>query len=102
MADLGGQRSRNAKGNLLLPVQYARAQILLAAGAAKIAALDSVYLALEDLAGLEVEAREAAEMGFKAKVAIHPNHVPVIRRAFAPEPEKVEWATALLEMATQA
>jgi citrate lyase subunit beta/citryl-CoA lyase len=61
-----------------------------------------VYLAIEDLDGLAAECAEAVDMGFAAKVAIHPSHAAVIRRAFSPTPHQVEWAEALLGTAAQA
>lgn len=102
IADLGGYSSRRPDGTYLPLAEYARAATLLAAGAARIPAIDSVSLAIDDLDGLAVECGEAVAMGFRAKLAIHPGQVPVIRRAFAPGPERVAWAEELLAAADAA
>jgi citrate lyase subunit beta/citryl-CoA lyase len=36
---------------------------------------------------------------FTAKFAIHPKHIPAIRRAFLPEPEEVNSAEQILQQA---
>ena len=47
-------------------------------------------------AGLAVECEDAVAVGFDATVAIHPSQLPVIRQAYAPSPERVDWARRLL------
>jgi citrate lyase subunit beta/citryl-CoA lyase len=102
IADIGGRRSRRPDGSYLPVVVHARARVLLAAAAAKVAAWDGVYLAIEDLDGLRVEAEEAVAMGFAGKVAIHPSQVPVLRDAFAPSAEDVDWARAVIAASREA
>jgi citrate lyase subunit beta/citryl-CoA lyase len=101
IADIGGWRSRRDDGTYLPVVVHARTAVLLAAAAAGKPAWDGVYLAIDDLAGLAAECAEAVDMGFAAKVAIHPSHAAVIRRSFAPTDQQVEWAQALLAAAAQ-
>lgn len=96
-ADIGGWRSRGPDGRYLPLVQYARSRVLIAAASARIPAWDGVYLALDDLEGLERECYEAVSMGFAAKAALHPTQAKVIRDAYRPSAEQVEWATRLLE-----
>jgi citrate lyase subunit beta/citryl-CoA lyase len=102
IGDIGGRRSRRADGSYLPVVVHARAAVLLAAAAAGKPAWDGVYLAIDDLEGLAAEAAEAVDMGFAAKVAIHPSHAATIRRAFTSTAEDVEWAEALLATAGRA
>jgi citrate lyase subunit beta / citryl-CoA lyase len=102
IADIGGRRSRRADGSYLPVVVHARTAILLAAAAAGTAAWDGVYLAIEDLDGLRAEADDAVAMGFAGKVAIHPAQVPVLRGAFAPSADDVEWARAVIEASREA
>ena len=40
---------------------------------------------------------EGARMGYTGKQVIHPNQVPIVRQAFSPSPERVKWATGLIE-----
>jgi citrate lyase subunit beta/citryl-CoA lyase len=80
-------------------VRTARANVLLAAGAAGIPAIDTVHLDIGDLEGLRAEAEDAAASGFAATACIHPTHVPVIREAYAPTPEQVAWARRVRDAA---
>jgi citrate lyase subunit beta/citryl-CoA lyase len=77
--DLGIDLS--AEGDELL---YARSRIVLAARAAGLAApLDGPYLDLDDLEGVEREARRSRSLGFGGRVVIHPRHVEPTQQAFA-------------------
>ncbi|WP_019546193.1 HpcH/HpaI aldolase/citrate lyase family protein [Streptomyces sulphureus] len=99
VADLGGRSSRGSDGAYRSVAAHARAQVLLAAGAAGVPALDTVHLDIPDVEGLRRESEAAAAEGFRAKACIHPSHVPVIRAAFAPSRDEVAWARAVLEAA---
>lgn len=104
IASLGGLSSRFPAGQpqagqyRQLP-RYARSQVLLAAGAAGKAAVDSVYLDLGDHEGLRAEALDAVASGFSATACLHPAQVGVIRQAYQPSPEQVDWAARVLEAA---
>ncbi|MEA2383644.1 MAG: citrate lyase subunit beta / citryl-CoA lyase [Solirubrobacteraceae bacterium] len=102
IADIGGRRSRRPDGSYLPVVVHARTAILLAAAAARTAAWDGVYLAIDDLDGLRAETEDAVAMGFAGKVAIHPAQVPVLRDAFAPSAEDVDWARAVIAASREA
>ena len=54
--------------------------------------VDSVYPNFRDLAGLEAEALQGRKTGFTGKVAIHPDQVEPINRAFTPTAEEVAYA----------
>ena len=95
-AAIGGWASRDADGAYLALSRHARTQTLLAAAVAGVPAIDTPYLALDDVEGLEAEANTASRMGFAAKVAIHPRHVEIIRRAFVPDADRVERARRTL------
>lgn len=101
-ADVGGLRSRGPDGNYLPLVQHARTAILLAAAAAGRPAWDGVYLDIGDLDGLAAESREAVLMGFAVKVAIHPSQATVIRDAYRPSPDQIEWARKVVDAARSA
>jgi citrate lyase subunit beta/citryl-CoA lyase len=70
--------------------------VLLAAGAHGRAAIDAVYLDINDLDGLAVEVEDAAASGFAYKACIHPSQVETVRLGFAPSPDRVEWARRIL------
>ena len=65
---------------------------VLAARAARVAALDGVHLDLEDDAGLHAACRQAADLGFDGKTLIHPRQVAIANEVFAPSAEEVAWA----------
>jgi len=73
-----------------------RSSALLAAKAYGKIALDSVYLDIADLDGLRAESDEAVAVGYDVKVAIHPKQLAVIRAAYAPADEEVDWARRVL------
>jgi len=100
VASLGGTSSRDASGRYRDVVRTARSLVLLAAGAAGIAAIDAVHLAIDDLDGLRAEAEDAVASGFAATACIHPSHVPVIRDAYRPTSEEVDWARRVLAAAS--
>ncbi|WP_336703897.1 CoA ester lyase [Micrococcus terreus] len=104
IASLGGLSSRfpqehDRAGQYRDVVRAARAQILLAAGAAGKAAVDAVHLDLADHEGLAAEAEDAVASGFAATACLHPAQVPVIRQAYRPSSGQVDWATRVLEAA---
>lgn len=96
IAGLGGAGARSADGTYLPVVRHARNQLLLTAGAYGIPAIDTIFTSLKDVARLGREAADAAAEGFIAKACIHPQQVPTVRDAYAPEPAQAEWAKALL------
>ncbi|WP_280261630.1 HpcH/HpaI aldolase/citrate lyase family protein [Nocardia wallacei] len=96
VASLGGNSSRHADGRYRDVERHVRSSMLLAAKAYGKLALDSVYLDIRDLDGLRAETDDAVAVGFDAKVAIHPGQVPVIRTAYLPSPDEVDWARRLL------
>jgi citrate lyase subunit beta/citryl-CoA lyase len=89
--DLGVARSDDSL-ELLLP----RALVALHARAAGLAAIDTVYTAIDDEDGLLREARTARQLGFSGKLLIHPAQVAPVRRVFAPSAQQVAWAQRVL------
>lgn len=102
IAAMGGQSSRDATGRYRDVARHARSSVLLAAAAAGKAAVDSVYLDINDLNGLAVEAVDAVASGFAAKACIHPTQVPVVRAAYRPAADLITWAQRVLAAAEAA
>lgn len=67
-----------------------------AARAHGLGVLDGVHNEIEDLAALEAVCRQGAELGFDGKSLIHPSHLEICNRAFAPTPEELAWARAVV------
>ncbi len=99
VAAIGGGSSRRADGGYRDVARHARSTVLLAAAAFGRAALDAVYLDIGDLAGLKVEALDGAAVGFDATVCIHPSQIAVVRDAYRPAEEQVDWARRVLAAA---
>jgi citrate lyase subunit beta / citryl-CoA lyase len=100
-AEMAARRTRAPDGRLLAPFELVRSLCLFAAAAAGVSALDSPYVDIADLAGLEREAQEASWAGFTGKLAIHPSQVAVINRAFLPSMAEQDWARAILAIAQE-
>lgn len=100
VASMAGRSSRfsdgQRRGRYRDVARYARSRVLIAANAAGKVAVDSVFLDIPDLDGLRAEAEDAAASGFAATACIHPSQVGVIREAYAPGDEELEWARAVL------
>lgn len=73
-----------------------RVQVLAAARAAGIDAIDAPYPAYQDIAGYRRNAEHASLLGFDGKWAIHPAQVPVANAVFAPTPEEVAGAQSII------
>jgi len=74
------------------PYRLARDLCLIGAAAAEVAAIDTVYTDIDNLAGLEQVTRAARRDGFSAKALIHPKHVDIVNAAFEPTDAEREWA----------
>ncbi|RVU15655.1 HpcH/HpaI aldolase/citrate lyase family protein [Methylobacterium oryzihabitans] len=95
-ADIGAETNRDGSGAWTGPFRLARDLMLLAATAAQVDAVDTVYAGFRDLDGLARECREARRDGFVAKMAIHPAQVAVINAAFTPSDEDLARARAVV------
>lgn len=89
--DIGATRTRDGT-----EVSHARQHVLLAARAAGIDAIDTLFPAYEDLDGLRSDADRGAQLGYDGKMAIHPDQIPVLHDAFTPDTERIEWAKRIL------
>lgn len=77
---------------------HAACQVVLAARAAGVDAIDTPHMAISDAEGLARSAALARDLGFAGKSAIHPSQVAAINAAFAPSPEQVRWAERVLAL----
>jgi len=75
---------------------YARQRLVHAAASANIDILDMPNFGLDDPDGLARETRNAAEIGFTGKCAIHPKQVETINDVFSPSKEEVARAKDLI------
>ncbi len=94
---VGASTNRNEKGELDFTYQLARSLCLLAAVAADVEPIDTVYVDFRDSKGLMENSRAALRAGFTGKIAIHPDQVPIINEAFMPTAEDVAYAHRVIE-----
>jgi len=95
-AAIGAAQSRPPQGGFTPPFEMVRSLALFAAHAAGVPALETVFPAFQDIAGLTAYAARAARDGFTGMLAIHPSQVPVINAAFTPSPAAVERARRIV------
>ena len=96
-AELGSARNR-VDGQPTQPFRLARNLTLMAAKAAGVLAIDTVYADFRDGPGLQREALEAAEDGFDMKAAIHPAQLGPINEAFSPSESAISWAEQVISI----
>jgi citrate lyase subunit beta / citryl-CoA lyase len=58
-----------------------------------------VHLEIGDTDGLRAEAEDAAALGFAATACIHPAQVDIVRAAYRPDADALEWARAVVAAA---
>jgi citrate lyase subunit beta/citryl-CoA lyase len=94
-ACLGGN-NRTLDGSYDGPYLLARSLCLLAAAAAGVAAVDTIYTDFRDPAGLKAECAAARRSGFAGKMAIHPAQLAAINEAFSTSAAEREWAERVI------
>ena len=97
-AVLGARSNREEDGRAWTsPYRLARDLTLFTAAAAKVQAIDTVFVNFRDSEGLRLECRVAARDGFTAKMAIHPNQVAIINEMFTPTPEEIALSEEIVQ-----
>jgi citrate lyase subunit beta/citryl-CoA lyase len=97
-AAMGLPRVRDERGRYLDIPRYARTMCAVAASAAGIDWLDTVYTDIADLDGLRRECEDGVAMGFSGKISIHPSQIEVINAAFTPDKTQVAEARELVAL----
>lgn len=90
-ADLGVQRTREGNESL-----YARNRIVVAAKAAGIQPIDSVFSDVGDMEGLLKNVQSSKAMGFEGMGCIHPRQIAVIKEGFSPSYDEIEKAKKIV------
>lgn len=78
-------------------VAVPRSLVALAAAASGKVAIDMITADFKDVERTRREAEEARGLGYVGKMCLHPSQVEVVNAAFAPSPEQVTWARAVME-----
>lgn len=72
-------------------LSYPRAHIALAARAAGIPSVDTVFIDIMDREGLIRDSKAAKQLGFRGKLLIHPNQIQPVNEIFTPTQQEVEY-----------
>jgi len=96
-ADL--RTNRSADGTELATI---RSLLVVAARAAGVDALDTVYPRVADDEGLRREVAFIKQLGFDGKSVIHPNQIPIVHDIFTPTEAEVEKAKRIVAAARDA
>ena len=88
--DLG--TSRTIEGTEL---SMARGTLVLAAKAAGIQALDTVFAHVNDIDNLRKETQKIKQLGFDGKSVIHPTQIEVVHSVFRPSQKEIDEAIAI-------
>ncbi len=83
--NLGVTRTTEGKESL-----YARSRLIIAAKAAGIQPIDSVFSDVGDMEGLRQNVLNSKAMGFEGMGCIHPRQIAVINNGFAPDEAEIE------------
>jgi citrate lyase subunit beta/citryl-CoA lyase len=94
---IGARTARDDAGALTDPYRLARSVCLLAAAAAGVPAVDTVFANFRDSTGFRADCEAAERDGFTAKMAIHPDQVAVINAVFTPSTDSIAHAQAVLD-----
>ena len=78
------------------PFQAALSLAVMAARAHDLAVLDGVHNEIDDLEALDAVCRQGVAFGFDGKSLIHPSHLAIANRLFAPDPGDVAWGRSVI------
>lgn len=100
-ADLGRAPLPGRTDATRMLAAHAQTFCLLASVAAGITPIDAVDPNFRDLDVLTADCRRSAELGFRARMAIHPAQLAPIHEGLAPSAETLDWARRVLELAAE-
>ena len=78
------------------PLLYARSRVVHAAASAGLDVIDVPYLDLEDPDGMTRAAKQARDLGFCGKGAVHPKQIAPLNEVFTPSPERIARARRII------
>lgn len=95
-AAVGATFNKTSDGDWDVTYQIVRSACLLAAIAAGVQAIDTLFSDYRDQVGLEASSSLARRQGFTGRIAIHPDQVEIINRSFSPSAEEVAAARRIV------
>ena len=91
-ASMGIERTRGGE-----ELASARLRIVMAAKAAGIQAIDSVFSDVNDMEALRAETELIKRLGFTGKSLVNPRQIDIIHDVFAPRQEQVDYALEVVD-----
>lgn len=95
--DIGATRTKEGR-----EIFWGRSMLVIAARAAGVQALDTVFSHLADEEGLRRDTREIKEMGFDGRAAVHPAQIETIHEVFTPSEQELQHAVNVKSAAQKA
>ncbi len=95
---LGASTNRDPAGGWAFTYRMVRSACLLAAKAAGVEAIETLFADFRDPVGLQASCMAAAQEGFTGRLAIHPDQVGVINAAFMPSDAAVAHARRVVAL----
>jgi citrate lyase subunit beta/citryl-CoA lyase len=95
--DIGATRTKAGK-----EIFWGRSMLVIAAKAAGVQALDTVFSDLKDEEGLRRDTKEIKEMGFDGRAAVHPAQIEIIHEVFTPTERELQQAVNVKRAAEKA
>lgn len=96
-AAVGALANRDADGGYSPLYTLAGSLCLVAAAAAGVPAIDTIYGDFRDAAGLAAASGESRRRGFAGRLAIHPDQVAVINEAYSPSAAELAHARRIVD-----
>jgi citrate lyase subunit beta/citryl-CoA lyase len=95
--DIGATRTKAGR-----EIFWGRSMLVIAAKAAGVQALDTVFSDVGDEAGLRRDTQEIKEMGFDGRAAVHPAQIEIIHEVFEPTIAEIQHAVDVTQAAEKA
>lgn len=96
-AAMGASTNLGPDGKWAFTYQMVRSLTLMAAHAADVPAIETLYADFRDEDGLRASYRAARAEGFSGRIAIHPAQVAAINESFTPDADEVNFARRVVD-----
>jgi len=81
---------------------YARTRLVIAASAAGVDSIDTVWADVSDMEGFTAEVKDAKNLGFSGKSCVHPAQVKEVHRIYTPTKDEISKALEIICAAKEA
>ena len=96
-AAIGAAANRDEDGQYSPLYLLAGSLCLCAAAAAGVPAIETIHTDFRDSAGLAATSRTSRRRGFRGRMAIHPDQVPIINEAYSPSSAELAHAQRIVD-----